>query len=108
MIHASEAREIVDNALTGLYEEVVDSIHQGIISKSEDGYTMMTCNITPNVLDVFERYEDDLMRLLKESGYHVSKPDRSHAVIHFMISWKEDNPFLEDQLERPEWWQFWK
>ena len=105
MIHASEAREIMDNALEGMYEEVVDSIHKDIFERSEDGYTITTCHMAP---EVFDRYEDKLMTLLKESGYHVSKPSKSNEIAYFSISWKEESPFYEDQPEQPKWWQFWK
>ena len=105
MIHASEAREIMDNAITGMYVEVVKSIHRDIVRRSEEGYTITTCHMAP---DVFERYEDELTTLLKESGYHVSKPSKSPQLTYFMISWKEESPFYEDQPEQPKWWQFWK
>lgn len=105
MIHAREAREVMDSALTGMYEGVVDSIHKDIVRRSEDGYTMTTCHMAP---DVFDKYEDELMTLLKESGYHVSKPSKSLKLTYFMISWKEESPFYEDQPEQPKWWQFWK
>lgn len=105
MIHASEAREIMDNALAGMYEGVVDSINKDAVRRSENGYTTTTCRMAP---DVFDRYEDELMTLLKESGYHVSKPSKSHQLTYFMISWKEESPFYEDQPEQPKWWEFWK
>ena len=105
MIHAREARDIMDNALKGVYEGVVSSIHQGIIERSEEGYSYMPCRVAP---DLFEQYEDELMNLLKESGYHVSIPSKNSELTYFMISWKEENPFLEHQSEQPKWWQFWK
>lgn len=105
MIHASEAREIMENAITGMYVEVVKSIHRDIVRRSENGYTMTTHHMAP---DVFERYEYELTTLLKESGYHVSKPSKSSQIAYFAISWKEESPFDEDQPEQPKWWQFWK
>lgn len=105
MIHAREAREIMNNAFRDVYEGVVSSIHQGIVKRSEEGYSHMPCRVAP---DLFEQYEDELMNLLKESGYHVSKPSKSSELTYFMISWKEENPFLEHQSEQPKWWQFWK
>ena len=108
MIHAREAREIMDNALKGMYKEVVGDIGKDIVRRSEDGYTMTTCHMAP---DVFERYEDELLTLLKELGYHVSKPSKSSAIVYFVISWKEESPFYEDQPDQPEqpkWWEFWK
>lgn len=98
MIRASEAREIV-------YKGVVDSIHKDIINKSEDGYTMTTCKMTP---DVFERYGHELITLLKESGYHVSKPSKDPQLTYFIVSWKEESPFHEDQSEQFTWRQFWR
>lgn len=105
MIHAREAREIMENASRGVYEGVVSSIHQGIIERSEEGYSHMPCRVAP---DLFEQYEDELMNLLKGSGYHVSIPSKNSELTYFMISWKEENPFLEHQSEQPKWWQFWK
>ena len=105
MIHAREAREIMDNAFRDVYEGVVSSIHQGIIERSEEGYSYMPCRVAP---DLFEQYEDELMNLLKESGYHVSIPSNSSELTYFMISWKEENPFLKYQPEQSKWWQFWK
>lgn len=108
MIHAREAREIVENSMTEMYEGIVEEIHKDIIDRSEDGYTMTTHHMAP---DVFDRYEDELMTLLKESGYHVSKPSKSSQIAYFAISWKEDSPFDEDQPDQPEqpkWWEFWK
>ena len=36
MINAREAREIMDNALSGMYVEVVKSIHRDIVRRSKD------------------------------------------------------------------------
>ena len=105
MIHAREARDIMDNALKGMYKEVVGDIGRCIIERSEEGYSYMPCRVAP---DLFEQYGDELTTLLKESGYHVSKPSKSSELTYFMISWKEENPFYEDWLEQPKWWQFWK
>lgn len=105
MIHASRAREMMDSASRYLYEEFVESISQGVVERSREGYTYMRCQVNP---DLFERYEGELINLLKESGYHVSKPSKSIELTYFMISWKEESPFYEDQLEQPKWWQFWK
>ena len=105
MIHAREAREIMENSLKGMYKEVVGNIGKDIVRRSEDGYTMTTCYMAP---DVFDRYEDELITLLKESGYHVSEPSKSSTIAYFVISWKEESPFYEDQPEQPKWWQFWK
>ena len=105
MIHAREARDIMENALKGMYKEVVGDIGRCIIERSEEGYSHMPCRVAP---DLFEQYGDELTTLLKESGYHVSKPSKSSELTYFMISWKEENPFYEDWLEQPKWWQFWK
>lgn len=105
MIRASRAREMMDSASRYLYEKSVESIHQGVIERLEEGYTYMRCQVPP---DLFERYGDELMKLLKKSGYHVSEPSNNHQLTSFIISWKKDSPFIEDQSERPKWWQFWK
>lgn len=108
MIHAREAREMMNNASRGLYEEIVEEIHKGIIEKSEEGCSYMECHMAP---DLFEQYGDELKILLKESGYYVGKPRYISPFIFFMVSWKEESRFIEYQSihpEQPKWWQFWK
>ena len=105
MIHAREAREIMYNALRGLYEEVVESIRQDVVERSKEGYSYMQCRVTP---DLFEQYGDELVTLLKESGYHVSKTSEICGFTYFMISWKEESPFYEQPPEQSRWWKFWK
>lgn len=105
MIHASEAREVMDKSLADMYKEVVGDIGRYIIERSEEGYSYMQYRVTP---DFFEQYGDELVTLLKELGYHVGKASEIRGFTYFMISWKEDSPFDEDQPEQPKWWQFWK
>lgn len=105
MIHAREAREIMYNALKGMYKEVVGDIGRCIIERSEEGYSYMQYRVAP---DFFELYGDELIALLKESGYHVSKASEVRDFTYFMISWKDESPFYEDPPEQPKWWQFWK
>ena len=105
MIHVREAREIMYDAFRGLYEEVVEDINKGIVERSEEGYSYMQCRVEPVL---FERYKDELMTLLNKSGYHVSKTSKICGFTYFMISWQKENPFYEDWLEQPKWWQFWK
>ena len=85
MIHAREAREIMDNALKGMYKEVVGDIGRRIIERSEEGYSYMQYRVAP---DFFEQYGDDLVTLLKELGYHVGKASEIRGFTYFMISWK--------------------
>ena len=92
MIHAREAREIMENALKGLYEGVVGDIGQRIIERSEEVYSYMLYRVAT---DSFERYGDELITLLKESGYHVSKASEIRDFTYFTISWSEENPFYE-------------
>ena len=105
MIKASEAREVMDKSLADMYKEVVGDIGRYIIERSEEGYSYMQYRVTP---DFFEQYGDELVTLLKELGYHVGKASEIRGFTYFMISWKEESPFYEDQPEQPKWWQFWK
>ena len=105
MIHASEAREIMDNASRGLYEDFVEEINQGVVERSKEGYSYMQCRLAP---DLFEQYKDELMTLFNESGYYVSKASQIQNFTYFIISWKEESPFYEDPPELSRWWKFWK
>lgn len=105
MIKASEAREIMYNALKVMYKEVVGDISRRIIERSEEGYSYMQYRVSP---DFFELHGDELITLLKESGYHVSKASEVRNFTYFMISWKEESPFYEEPPEQPRWWKFWE
>lgn len=100
MIRASEAREVVNNLSREMYERVVDYTHQSIISSSKKGYTRTVCRLEP---DLLEQYGDELIDLLKESGYHVGELMKSIHAAGFTISWEKRSPFHEDSLELPRW-----
>lgn len=105
MIHASEARGIMDSVSRGLYEEFLEDINQGVAERSKKGYSYMQCRLTP---DLFERYKDELMTLFNESGYHVGKASKICGFTYFVISWKEESPFYKGSPEQSRWWKFWK
>jgi len=97
-----------DGALREQHKEFMDYIHQDVINKSKDGLAMMKYYMPSNMFNMFERYEDELTTLLKESGYHVSKVANGHDVAHFMISWERKSSFFRDKLKRSKWWDFWE
>lgn len=105
MIHASEAREIVNGLSREMYERIVDYVHQSIVSSSKKGYTRTVCRLEP---DLFEQYGEELIDLLKKSGYHVGELMKGIHATSFTISWEKRNPFHEDSLELPRWSKFCK
>lgn len=115
MIHAREAREIMENSMTEMYGEVLEEINRKVIYLSEKGNTNLFYSVPPKV---FDRYGDDIINSLKELGYHVSEVGHLRDFSYFHISWEEENPFLNDKVEevcqpdqlseQPKWWQFWK
>ena len=105
MIRASEVREIAESLSRKAYEENMIYIHKSIRSLSEQGATS-TAYRMPS--DLFEKYEGELVNSLKELGYHISETGRIYGDVRFVISWKEENPFISPEREQPKWWQFWK